>query len=178
MKFSVVKGLVISGVLVVLVIMLLPALMHAPSKYGTKRTPPGALTVLRQVHFATMRYEIRENKAASSLDELMGVTVRNSKGENIPFSIKSIQQELGSNAPAVKYFPEFTALDFGVMLGDRIVLAYVSESAPSSFSQVIFRSGRIQRTRTEDVEKRIQQLRSTLTQFEATNKPPQRLGPK
>jgi hypothetical protein len=164
----------IVAILVVLFAILLPALMRAPSKHGLIRTPPGVSTVLRQVYIASTEYALRKGKAPSSLDDLEKITVPNSNGEKMLFSIKALEQELGTNASAVRYFPEFRALEFDTMTGNEIVLAYIPELNNTGFGQVIFRNGRMQRVRLSDVQRAVEQqehLLEGVKRESATNEP-------
>jgi len=159
---SVVKFCIILGIFSVLFLLLLPVFLHVPPHYGPVRTPPGIPTVLRQVRLATLEYGIREGKEPRTLEDLAGITVRDSKGATIPFSVRALEQELGTNASAVRYFPEFSGLAFGTVPIDEIVLAYVPESGDPAFCRAIFRGGRMEQIRLSEVERIVERLRELL----------------
>lgn len=176
-QLSILKWAIILGGLTMLFLLLLPALMHAPSKYTPRKTPPGVPTVLQQIEWATARYGLEQGKEPRSLYELEGITVLTSKGEKTPFSIKGLEQELGTNVSIIVFLPEFGALDYGTVPSDENVLAHVPDFKRPGWSHVIFRSGRIERLRSAELQIKIEQLKGTLKEFEATNKAPRQARP-
>ena len=165
------QSLVVLAILGLMAFLLVRQLSQSHS-HGSIKTSPGVPAVLRQVQRASTEYGLREGKSPSSLEDLTGITVLTSKGEKTPFSIKALELELGTNASAVQFFPEFRALAFGTVPDDENVLAYVLEFKKPAFCQVIFRNGKMQQVRTDELEKKIEQLRNLLNEVGKTNKPP------
>lgn len=162
---------VVMAILAILVAMLLPALFHAPAKYGRIKSPPGVHSALRQVQLAYVTYSMREGMETASLNDLVGLTVLSSEGEKMPFTIEALEQELGTNATAIKCLPEFRPLDFGAVPTWEILLAYVPDPKNSKMCYVAFRDGKTQRLPLSEVQAKEDHLRSILRNTKKDNRP-------
>lgn len=160
--FRLMLALVVITSVIIVLLSLPPIIMHAPSKYTPRKTSPGIPTVLQQIRHASLVYDIREGKAPSSMNDLAGITVLASDGKRIPLSTNILEEELGTNISAIKYYPEFRALGFGAVPDNENVLAYIAEFKNPEYSQVIFYGGNTKQLPTSDVKTKVERLRSLL----------------
>ena len=98
---------------------------------------------MRQIQYATMEYHVTEFKSPSSLEDLVGMRVPTQEGRITNFSIAMLEQQLGTKASTVKYFPEFRVIDDHQVPSDKIVLAYVPDSKDAKYCQVLYWGRRI-----------------------------------
>ena len=136
------------------------------------RTRPGRETALTEIYWGTIDYDMRENKAPSSLKDLEGTTVLNSSGQKVLFSVKALEKELGTNASVIAYFPEFRALGFGQIPPRDILLAYVPDASDKSKCLAIFLDRGIHEATVFSLNSRVLSLRAALASLPSTNKPP------
>jgi len=96
----------------------------------------------------------------------VGTTVLTSDGEKMPFSMRALEQELGTNAAAVTFLPEFRPLDFGTLPTRENPLAYVPDPKKSGYYQVVFRGGNTERLSESQLRAKLDQLRKLLQELD------------
>jgi hypothetical protein len=153
---------------------LLIAIRNTPAKSGIRRTSPGIPTVLRQIGVATAQHEMSKNKPPASLVDLVGMDIPTSDGQLTQFSVALIEQEIGTNISAIKYFPEFGVVDFGQVPPEKIVLSYIPELGNTEYCQVLYYDGKrtTERTSLLKVNQKIEWLNSYKNSLKSNLPPP------
>jgi hypothetical protein len=153
---------IILAVVAIVAALLIPKFVGVRSKNFAIKIQPGTLTVLRQLHVASVYYWQTHQAPPSSLNDLIGIRVPPSEGPFIPFSRDLLAQELGTNVSALVYTPEFLALT-NVGTNAPVVLGYLPEANDPSICHVLYFDGKVKQERISELHAKIGHLRKLLT---------------